>query len=320
MSEERQAIARITAFAALVTGAATLLHLIGLQPWGAWAASLDQITTFVLFVTGAFFVIVALLPALLIALLVKSWRRPILLFLYLIGALVVFALGGRILTSWFDDRAYRRFATRMEPLVGAIERYEHEHGRPPRVLSQLVPDYIASIPEPRVGRLGPLKYEGNDPDSTITQRAYYVLGPGEGGDTDFGDYGPGDRAVLLLECESHGRVLNASLIRFPQDSLSMPFDSSAWHSRPSQRNRMASSVTEWLCSQHPLLVETASRLGKPDHVWDSRPPRRWSLQVSILRGILEDEELRCTPDGYGQMGYSEVLVREYGRWELIEYD
>lgn len=319
MSEARQAIARITGFAALVTGTMVLLHVVGLQPWGAWAANLDRIGSFVLFVTGAFFAVVALLPALLLALLVKGWQRSILLFLYVYGALAAFALGGRVLTSWCDDRACRRFASRMEPLVGAIERYEHEHGRPPRVLSQLIPDYIARIPEPRVGRLGPLEYQGSDPDSTITRRAYYILGPGVGTDTDFGTYGPGDHAVLLLECESHGRVLNANLLRFQKDSLSIPFDSSGWRLRPSQRNRMATSVIEWLCSQHPLLAEVVSSLGQPDQMWDSRLPR-WSLQVSISSGFIEDEELRCTPDGPGPMGYSEVLVRKYGRWGLVAND
>lgn len=59
-------------------------------------------------------------------------------------AVIAISVLGLILLAALDSP--RRAARAMEPLVEAIQRFEHEHGAPPSSLDVLVPRYIAAIP------------------------------------------------------------------------------------------------------------------------------------------------------------------------------
>jgi len=45
------------------------------------------------------------------------------------------------------EEAIERFARETEPLIVAIKAYEHQHGAAPESLEQLVPGFLAAIPE-----------------------------------------------------------------------------------------------------------------------------------------------------------------------------
>ena len=45
------------------------------------------------------------------------------------------------------EEAIERFAKETEPLIVAIKAYEHQHGAAPESLEQLVPGFLAAIPE-----------------------------------------------------------------------------------------------------------------------------------------------------------------------------
>jgi hypothetical protein len=62
----------------------------------------------------------------------------------LFGVLAAFGLGR--LRGDARDAAFAVCAVRAQPLVDAISRFEHERGRPPSRLEDLVPAFLAEVP------------------------------------------------------------------------------------------------------------------------------------------------------------------------------
>jgi hypothetical protein len=87
-------------------------------------------------------------PALGIALgaIALSWRVSGLAVIALIGA-VIGLIAGVICASYLRWHAYETAAQQSAGLVAAIERYEETNGQPPKQLSDLVPSFIAAVPD-----------------------------------------------------------------------------------------------------------------------------------------------------------------------------
>ena len=70
----------------------------------------------------------------------------------------------------FEHKAFRTIIVRGGPLTAAIQQFQVKNGAPPGGLDELVPDFIAAIPDPGVGAYpkyqyvrnpNPAKYDGN---------------------------------------------------------------------------------------------------------------------------------------------------------------
>ena len=70
-------------------------------------------------------------------------------------------------TPWQNARRQGLAAVtqRLSPLVSAIERFEHEHGRPPADLSDLVPGYLSALPSHPARGCRQLQYKRFGADS-----------------------------------------------------------------------------------------------------------------------------------------------------------
>jgi hypothetical protein len=84
--------------------------------------------------------------------------------------LVVGVLLGGVVLLWYlpwtthavRQKGFERAAERMQPLVLAIRRFEHENGRPPSALGQLAPTYLQDVERFGVRGCRPLEYYAGD--------------------------------------------------------------------------------------------------------------------------------------------------------------
>jgi hypothetical protein len=75
-----------------------------------------------------------------------SWRVSGLAVIALIGA-VIGLIAGVICASYLRWHAYETAAEQSADLVAAIEKYEETNGQQPKQLSDLVPSFIAAVPD-----------------------------------------------------------------------------------------------------------------------------------------------------------------------------
>ncbi len=83
----------------------------------------------------------------LVALVMKRTRKWILIFA---PSLAVALALSTIALRWLgcpQERALELLIERFDPIVGAIDYYKRDHGRPPAKLDDLVPDYLGAIPK-----------------------------------------------------------------------------------------------------------------------------------------------------------------------------
>jgi len=109
---------------------------------------------------------------------------------------------GKAFLNWNGaaDLAYTETRRQQAITVLALERYRLKHARYPDTLTQLIPDYLAKLPQdPMDGR--PLRYRLN-PDATFTLWSSGFDGKDNGGDPSMPD--PGNR-------------------RFPHGALDLPW-------------------------------------------------------------------------------------------------
>lgn len=116
-----------------------------------------------------------LIPAALILLAVAAWRalkagaRPTGLARaagVLLAGSVVLGIGVPWATHAVRIAGFERAAERMEPLVGAIARFEREHGAAPARLDQLAPAYVRDVRSFGVRGCRPMEYRPNGAPGT----------------------------------------------------------------------------------------------------------------------------------------------------------
>ena len=91
------------------------------------------------------------------------------------------------LNSYFEEKlAYAETHRQQAITVLALERYRLKHSRYPDALTQLIPDYLAKLPQdPMDGR--PMRYRLN-PDDTFTLWSTGFDGQDNGGDSTVPPY------------------------------------------------------------------------------------------------------------------------------------
>jgi len=123
---------------------------VGYVPFAHWISTTPVGTTLflwlVVFYGIAFLLAVLAIPASLIGLFFKQYRRDALLILilsliYIPGCIYSIQLGQQVRMARMAG-----FAERSQFLVEAIEAYTRDHARPPETLEQLVPDYLIEVP------------------------------------------------------------------------------------------------------------------------------------------------------------------------------
>ncbi|WP_417378762.1 hypothetical protein [Gimesia sp.] len=123
---------------------------VGYVPFAHWISTTPVGTTLflwlVVFYGIALLLAVLAIPASLIGLFFKQYRRDALLILilsliYIPGCIYSIQLGQQVRMVRMAD-----FADRSRFLVEAIEDYTRDHTRHPETLEQLVPDYLTAVP------------------------------------------------------------------------------------------------------------------------------------------------------------------------------
>jgi hypothetical protein len=111
-------------------------------PVGHWSLLFVELPYFLGILASAMAVVV--LPFLLL----RRGSR-MLVFAWLIAAMAYLALavGGLIVGSCVRSWGFGRLAARSAPLVSAIRAYADANGHPPSALGELVPGYLARVPQ-----------------------------------------------------------------------------------------------------------------------------------------------------------------------------
>lgn len=119
-----------------------LLQYQAVAPVGHWSLLFVELPYFLGILASAMAVVV--LPFLLL----RRGSR-MLVFAWLIAAMAYLALavGGVILGSRIRSWGFDRLAVRSAPLVSAIRAYADANGHPPSALGELVPGYLARVPQ-----------------------------------------------------------------------------------------------------------------------------------------------------------------------------
>ncbi len=119
-----------------------LLQYQAVAPVGHWSLLFVELPYFLGILASAMAVVV--LPFLLL----RRGSR-MLVFAWLIAAMAYLALavGGLIVGSCVRSWGFGRLAARSAPLVSAIRAYADANGHPPSALGELVPGYLARVPQ-----------------------------------------------------------------------------------------------------------------------------------------------------------------------------
>jgi len=130
------------------------------SPRGSWGILVLRDFTAILLLVGVFVFFKGL-----IQLLRRHSRRTGLVNLlvgFLIVALILEAarMGNRVRMN-----AFAALAERSAPLVDAIRKYEQVHGQPPSALADLIPEFLAVVPQTEMGAYPQYKYRrGSESD------------------------------------------------------------------------------------------------------------------------------------------------------------
>lgn len=159
-------LATILALSLLINGFLVLAFYLSVAPIGTDV-----------FVSVAMLAPLPLLGALLfipVALVLLFWRRYRTMALtLLVGSMIylVIGFGGLNLSFQVRHDGFISLAQRSRPLVGAIEFFEEKYGRPPALLNELVPEFLAAVPGTGIGASPIYEY------SVVTDTSLYEGNP-----------------------------------------------------------------------------------------------------------------------------------------------
>jgi hypothetical protein len=145
----------------IALGVAILLNGIGI--YAEWFAVSPNGSDGILWATMllSFLLLLALvvIPIYVVLLIFKKTRKIALLALiagitYVIVAISIIGIGSDVRMNEFH-----KLARRSVPLVEAISKFSKEKGHPPSSLQELVPEYLASVPDTGMGAYPKYEYE-----------------------------------------------------------------------------------------------------------------------------------------------------------------
>lgn len=106
---------------------------------------------FVVLVLALLLVLLPLAPFLLAGMLLPKARKSSALILLLGYAGIATAYGSMMIGERVHFQAFAAITARSKPLIAAIRAYEAKYRQPPERLSQLVPEFIDSVPRTGMG-------------------------------------------------------------------------------------------------------------------------------------------------------------------------
>ncbi len=163
-------------------------------------------------------------------------------------------------------KKFQGLPMRAAPLVAAIEKFAKDTGKPPNNLSELVPKYIASIPETGVGQFPSYSYRAI-PDGGMGPVIWYDLGPvGEGplptDDAYDARLGDSEHAILVFRFLD-GRLSTCHAVRFGP-SNGIRFDSGQWRADKMIRRQMVRDFQKNTFPKIEVRENLLELLGEPD--------------------------------------------------------
>lgn len=183
-----------------------------------------------------------------------------------------------------------RASHRAEPLIKAIESYAKDHGRAPKDLLLLVPDYISAIPTTGLPAEPTFKYKQFfDHDTLLVWDLGPVKGVSAGGPWKYPNDLP-THAILALVSWGPGKIIDARVERLPEKIADIPFDSRKWMVGLNRKNMVknlmryhpltgqyfdAAGLTDW---KGRYISDLKSILGSPDRI-RSLHPLDWQLHI-----------------------------------------
>lgn len=163
----------------------------------------------------------------------------------------------------------QRLPERSRTLISAIRRFESEIGRPPSGLQELVPHYLAAIPNTGIAGFPDYIYKvfGLDDKCPVI---WYDLGLPEPDSPAISDYrhdpefGPPDHVLLELTFHGDGRRRLIWVDGLPGLPGTRDFDSEKWRANRGSRMQMARSLVLQFEEKIWTKDEALRLLGAPD--------------------------------------------------------
>ncbi len=100
------------------------------------------------------------------------WWRSATLGIILVPVAIALTVFG---TGWIAKTAQGRVMRRAEPVIGAIRRYQADHGDAPPTLNSIVPAYLREVPEPGIASAQPFWFSRETDPGTSHRRDEWVL-------------------------------------------------------------------------------------------------------------------------------------------------
>jgi len=239
-----------------------------------------------------------------------------------LGVVAAFSISLLFAVWWVDGALQRqaigRVTVRGALLVNGIGRYQQEHGRPPRTLTALVPEFMESIPSTGIGVCPQFQYRLLN--AMVT---WYDLG------LHHGDYerslhlhavGHPSRAHLAFSVGFDNRVTRVELSRLPRRAGYDFFDPDRWQREPASRASMARDLVASgiLIGRSP--PEVVRLLGKSTGGKQGKNTP-WELTFYCYQ-VLRDGRgpLTYRPGVDGNGGFSPGGRDQRGRWTYDPHD
>ncbi|MCB1856732.1 MAG: hypothetical protein KDI63_00565 [Gammaproteobacteria bacterium] len=204
-----------------------------------------------------------------------------------------------------------------EPLIEAIGRFAERRGGPPRTLDDLVPGYIARIPETGIADCEQFKYASFGGDQVFVM--WYDLGPLQGRvPAKPGKYPDGDpnHSILVFTIGEGGQVVDARLDRIPKGIKGIELDPQQWMSG-TRRMEMALGLPDQYRLARMPVVELEKLLGPADGRRTMRDTP-WELRINCPKGLVERDILIYWPGhNYPQQLYGGNGI-QLGNWLYIQ--
>lgn len=145
-----------------LNGLFLVMHLFTMSRWGGTRTSDIETLHFLLGFIAAIFALCSLIGLLFPSSRARARKYLLIAIPFMALMIAVFFAG-----DWLRHQAVLDLIERSKPLVEALNLYTRDHGAPPELLQQLVPDYLPAVPSTGLSSkrqfslASPAKHHGN---------------------------------------------------------------------------------------------------------------------------------------------------------------